>query len=549
MKKMKALSNILIFLFLAALFILPADAALNTTGQIDPSNGFPQFYRDNNGLSMQQCLADATGFADPFCFPPGGVLTFNKSQKIVFPTNYPQEVFYWIIQARTLNVGQHNLGRATLAIQLESSFATLNPKGAVQPGQQMTFLRINLARLTDLVPGATYKITHPFGTFNITADPTGSISRARFEDGCFGAPCDFSLLLPAPTTHIGPFLTWTGVPPGLNLNPADPAASYIGDGITLHTISPGPNGAIFSIEGPSIGGVINGNPVNSVQTDLWTVQGKMIISGVNLDVDGSVSSDNSTGVNFPATYLLTVTNTGNALDTFNLATQGSHAAVAFLDKSSIALAPGESGTVTLSVMSAAPGSYGVGVTATSSANPSISAAVTTTTTVGGINPSIAMLKPTESMTFTDTRGSVIWSSSNTSVGNFADQTSGIFIAAAEGTTTITATGATTDTAIVIVGTNRYTSQPLVAGFNTVIVPVQPDPVFTASKLLQLVSAQNTNAAGLSAAKWNSTAQAFETFDPAAGLNDFSILEGDGYLIQVSANADNISIVGTLAGIT
>ena len=541
----------MIFLFLAALLILPADAALNATGQIDQSNGFPQFYRDNNGLSMQQCLADATGFADPFCFPPGLVLTFNKSEKIVFPTNYPQEVFYWIIQARTLNVGQHNLGRATLAIQLESSFATLNPKGAVQQGQQMTFLRINLARLTDLVPGATYKITHPFGTFNITADPTGSVSRARFEDGCFGAPCDFSLLLPAPTTHTGPLLTWTGMPAGgFALNPVnDPSARYIGDGITLHTITPGPNGAIFSIEGPGIGGVINGNPVNYVQTDLWTVQGKMIISGVNPDVDGSASSANSTNVNIPATYLLTVINTGNALDTFNLAIQGSPAAVAFLDRSSIALGPGATGTATLSVMSAAPGSYNVGVTAASSANPSISAAITTTTTAGGINPSIAMLKPAEGMTFTDTQGSVIWSSSNTSVGDFTDQTTGSFIAASEGTTTVTATGATTDTAVVIVGTNRFTSQPLVTGFNTVIIPVHPDPVFTASKLLQLVTAQNANSAGLSVAKWNPASQAFETFDPVAGLNDFPILAGDGYLIQVSSDTANIRIVGTLAGIT
>ena len=160
-----------------------------------------------------------------------------------------------------------------------------------------------------------------------------------------------------------------------------------------------------------------------------------------------------------------------------------------------------------------------------------------------------MLKPTESVTFTDTQGSVTWSSSNTAAGNFIDQTNGNFVALAEGITTITATGATTDTAIVIVGTNRYTSQTLATGFNTVIVPVRPDPVFTASKLLQLVTAQNTNVAGLSIAKWNATAQAFDAFDPAAGLNDFPILAGDGYLVPVSANAANISIVGTLTDIS
>lgn len=541
-------NSCLALLLMSFSFVMTAEASLNATGPIDLSNGFPQFYRDDNGLAMQQCLADATGFADPFCFPPGLFLTFNKTQKIVFPANYPTEVFYWMIQARALNVGQHGLGRATLGISLESSFASLNPKGAVQPGQQVTFLRINLGKLTDLVPGATYKITHPFGTFNITADPAGSVSRTRFEDGCFGSPCDFSLLLPATTTNIGPFLTWTGVPPGLPLNLADPGASYIGDGITLHTISPGPYGAIFRIDGPGIGGVLNGNPVDFVETDLWTVQGKMIISGATLVVDGSSSSANTTSVNSPATYLVTVTNTGNAQDTFDLAVRASPASVAFMNMSQIVLDPGASGTVLLNVMSAAPGSYIVNVTAASAANPEVDATIITVTTVGGINPSIAMLKPTENLTFTDTQGSVIWSSSNTTVGDI-DPESGVFIAKLEGVTIITATGETGDTAVVIVGTNRYTSQPLVTGFNSVIVPVRPDIVFTASKLLQLVTAQNGDAAGLSVSKWNATTQAFDTFDPAAGLNDFPILAEDGYLVQVSGIATKISIVGTLAGIS
>ena len=159
-----------------------------------------------------------------------------------------------------------------------------------------------------------------------------------------------------------------------------------------------------------------------------------------------------------------------------------------------------------------------------------------------------MLKPTESVTFTDTQGGVTWSSSNTTVGDI-DQASGVFTAKIEGTTTISAAGAASDTAIVIVGTNRYTSQSLVTGFNTVIVPVQPDPVFTSSKLLQLITAQNTNVAGLSVARWNATSQAFETFDPAAGVNDFPILAGGDYFVQVSADAANVSIVGTLTGIS
>ncbi len=548
---MKSLFRNMKFFVLAAVLLMPANAALQAAGPVDPSNGFPQFYRDANGVALQQCLADATGFADPFCTlvaAAKGVTIFNASAPIHFPDNFPQEVFYWTATSRTINgdliVGQHLTGRATLTLALEGAFATLNPKGAVQDGQQVTFLRINLAPITGLVPGATYTVTHPFGSFTVTADAAGNTPRTRFEDGCLAAPCNFSLLLPAPTTNIGQFLALTGaLPGGAALNPADPAARYIGNGALLaqpNTITPGPNGDLFRIDGPDIGGP----GINSAETNLWIISGKLIISGVTAAVDGAASSARTAGTNTFATYALRISNTGNALDTFNLTISSPTGAIAATDVLTITLGAGKSGTVLLNVMSAAPGSYIVNVIAASMANPAQSAAITTTTTITGISPSVAMLKPAETMTFSAGAGA-IWSSSNPAVGTI-DPATGVFTAAAPGTTTITAGNAT---ALVIVGASRFTSQPLFTGFNLIIVPVQPDPAFTASRLLQLVTAQNPGVAGQKLVRWDAASQLFETFDPIAGLIDFPILARQAYFIKVPANAANISIVGALSGIT
>ncbi len=262
------------------------------------------------------------------------------------------------------------------------------------------------------------------------------------------------------------------------------------------------------------------------------------------------------------------------VDTINFTVLAPSGAIAATNVSSIGLAQNASGTVLLSVMSAAPGSYAVNVTAlsnTSGVTMTVigesakivgvntiatyllnvtrtgivnSAVITTTTTVTGVNPSIAMLLPNETMQFTATDPGVNWSSSNSAVGSI--DATGLFTAAAPGNTTITATNGTTTvgTALVTVGAIRSTSQPLAAGWNLVILPVQPDPAFNASRLLQLVMAQNPGVAGERVVRWNATAQLFETYDPFAGLIDFAINPGEAYFVKVSANAANISIVGS-----
>ncbi|MBI4337380.1 MAG: Ig-like domain-containing protein [Chloroflexi bacterium] len=281
---MKVLSRGLLVVFLAFLFVWPASAAVQSVGPVDPANGFPQYYSDSNNLALQLCL-DNNGFC---VLPPtekfGGVVTYDPSKPVAFPSNYPSEAFYFIADSDVIRVGPNRAGKAILRVALEGAFGTLNPVGAPAPGQQMTFLRVNLKKINGLKPNSTYTITYPYGTFTVRTDVFGNTVRGlagqayRTEDGCAATPCDFTMLLPAPTTHIGPFLTWTGLPPGGLVDPVT-GNHYVSDGVTPHTVTGSPlidarTGQpqnFFRIDGPDIGG----RGINTIQTNLWTLSGKI----------------------------------------------------------------------------------------------------------------------------------------------------------------------------------------------------------------------------------------------------------------------------------
>jgi hypothetical protein len=102
-------------------------------------------------------------------------------------------------------------------------------------------------------------VTHPYGVLdNLVADSSGTISVQRQDIGCAAATCDFTEVLGSP---IGPFLQWdTGAPAGFVGNPATP-----------HAVVGSPFGTnVFRIDGPNAGG----SGVNTIQTNLFTIQGK-----------------------------------------------------------------------------------------------------------------------------------------------------------------------------------------------------------------------------------------------------------------------------------
>ena len=109
-----------------------------------------------------------------------------------------------------------------------------------------------------------YMITHPYGVdkFDVTDTATRNINFT--EDIGVGDPGDFKGAL---GSRVNPFLRWdTGLIKGPD------GASYLGDAITAHAITGSDLGTnFFRIDGPNIGGP----GINTLQTNLFTVQGRV----------------------------------------------------------------------------------------------------------------------------------------------------------------------------------------------------------------------------------------------------------------------------------
>ena len=117
------------------------------------------------------------------------------------------------------------------------------------------FNRIHITA-DNLVPGATYTVTHPYGTETFNDVEGGDLGIDFTEDvGCLQTPCGgFATAL---NGRVGPWLTWDtlGAPVG------GPPAGYVGDASTPHAVvgSPltdesGEQQNYFEIRGPDIGG-------------------------------------------------------------------------------------------------------------------------------------------------------------------------------------------------------------------------------------------------------------------------------------------------------
>ncbi len=252
-------------------------------GPVDPRIGFPRWYQDELGVRLTMCL-DNSGYclAFPAGFDPNLPASVTSAS-----VNFPEEAFYWYADARITNGGG---GVRRLVIAKEGAFTT----AGAAVGKQITFERVRII-LDQLTPGATYRITHPFGVVTAIANATGNIAvilpldrRSSAVDvvaganplparhgggagqidmtediGCGASPCDFRA---AQDGQISRFLRWDPA-----VAPAAPAG-YLGDGAVTHTVTGSPfNTNFFRVEGPNVGG----NGINMVQTDQFTVAGKL----------------------------------------------------------------------------------------------------------------------------------------------------------------------------------------------------------------------------------------------------------------------------------
>ena len=258
-----------------------------TVGPISEFDGFPVWYKDENGLRLQLNVNPA----DPFSgITPAGLP--NPSQPVSFPDNYPGEAFYFQAEAEmTTGTGE----RARLVLALEAAFALEEPRA----GDQIVFGRVRI-RIFGIQPNVEYTVTHPYGVDTFIAesdgDGAGEINFTEDIGGLNGG--EFQLAL---NSRVFPFVRW------------DPAVAplapegYIGDPNVLHPIvgslftDPfGQPQNIFRIEGPGIGigspdrSTTPGlDPDNCIETRNFIVLGKIsTISGV--DVPRATYTQNET---------------------------------------------------------------------------------------------------------------------------------------------------------------------------------------------------------------------------------------------------------------
>ncbi|MFT4416857.1 PKD domain-containing protein [Fredinandcohnia humi] len=260
-------------------------------GPINSFNGYPVWYKDENGLKL--ALNDNPN--DPF----SGLLVTDlpdPTQPVSFPDNYPEEAFYMLAEAE-METGTGE--RALLVLALEAAFVNEVPV----EGEQIVFGRVRI-RIFGLQPNVEYTITHPYGIDTFIAEPdgegNGEINFTEDIGGVNGG--DFELAL---NSRVHPFLRWDPA-----VSPAPPEG-YIGDPNQLHPITGsvfvdrfGEFQNIFRVEGPGIGigspdrattpGI---NPDNCIETRNFSLAGKIsTISGVDVNRATYSQSENSSGV-------------------------------------------------------------------------------------------------------------------------------------------------------------------------------------------------------------------------------------------------------------
>jgi hypothetical protein len=176
---------------------------LERVGPVQPANGFPAWYQDKTGLTLEFCQPTNQAELDGgWCLLLPGDTTVPE----VFPTTFADEHFYWAGDAKFT---QGNIN-ALLVLGMEAAFAV----GPVIQGDQIVFGRVRI-RIDGLAPNKLYNIQHPYGTDALATDDAGEINFTE-DLGITCARGDFSCAL---NGRIGPFLLPSANPGGAELAP------------------------------------------------------------------------------------------------------------------------------------------------------------------------------------------------------------------------------------------------------------------------------------------------------------------------------------------
>lgn len=211
------LQKLLATTLLATAICDPAQAVLQRAGPVDATHGFPAWYQDATGMTLEFCspnnLADLTaGLCAILPGPaPDGLTTLPE----VFPVNFSLEHFYYLLSAdvaaaaldKKTGLPTAGAGRFVFVNGVEATFNTSAPEA----GQQVTFNRWRV-RIDDLACSGNYTFYTPSRQPKTVVGTAGG-RIADTEDIGIGGGFDGAL-----TGSVGPFLL-SAVAPGGTAQP------------------------------------------------------------------------------------------------------------------------------------------------------------------------------------------------------------------------------------------------------------------------------------------------------------------------------------------
>ncbi|WP_339451291.1 hypothetical protein [Pseudomonas sp. EA_5y_Pfl2_R50] len=229
-----------------------AQAALFAVDQgpyLPANGGFAGWYQDTHGRTLDLCLSKALSSRVPstpgapsyMCslLPTPGV--FDDAQPIVFPTNFPDEAFWFTGETSLVDAARGiDLGYVSA---IEAAFAAEEPV----EGDQVSFARIRIR--VDVPTAGTYVITHPYGVDVFNIDTPGQRAINMTRDIGIGTPQTYDGALKG---DIGPFLRSVNGP-YTETNPLTGAAEqFVGDPNLSEAVTGSPfNTNYVRIEGPN----------------------------------------------------------------------------------------------------------------------------------------------------------------------------------------------------------------------------------------------------------------------------------------------------------
>ncbi|MGY4494848.1 hypothetical protein [Pseudomonas sp. TE3610] len=234
-------------------------------GPYQAANGFfAAWYQDTHGRTLDLCLSKAVssrvagtpGAPSYMCslLPTPGV--FDDAQPVVFPTNFPDEAFWFTADATVVDAARGvNL---SYGAAIEAAFSEELPVD----GDQTSFARIRIR--VDVPTAGTYIITHPYGVEAFTVTTPGRRAINMTRDIGITTPKDYTGAL---VGDVGPFLRSVNGPYTETNPQTGTAERFIGDPNLTEAATGSPfNTNFVRIEGP--GGI-------DLRTTLFALSGKL----------------------------------------------------------------------------------------------------------------------------------------------------------------------------------------------------------------------------------------------------------------------------------